>query len=241
MSGVSVRRVRAIVGKELREYTRNYSIVAAMTIIPLIFLLQPVVIVLKLPPSAAGVFAHTHVLLYLLAVPALAPATVAAYAVVGERLQGTLEPILTTPIRRQEFLLGKALAALMPSVAVAYAVYAAFLAVVGLFAERAVTSALLHWPDLVAQVLFTPLLALWSIWIGIGISARVRDVRVAQQLGLLAGLPAAAVTSLVAFGTIPATAGLAFACAAVLLLLDGLGWPILSATLDPERLITGGR
>src|SRR5213596_2514685 len=39
---------------------------------------------------------------------------------------GTLEPVLTTPIPREEFLLAKALAALVPSVVIAYAVYAFF-------------------------------------------------------------------------------------------------------------------
>jgi len=52
--------------------------------------------------------------------PALRPrpadtALLAAYAVVGERRQGTLEPVLTMSLRREEFLLGKALAALCPS------------------------------------------------------------------------------------------------------------------------------
>jgi ABC-type transport system involved in multi-copper enzyme maturation permease subunit len=238
---LSGRRTRAIVSKELREYRRNNSIVTAMAIIPLIFLIQPLVVVFKLPTSAAGVFAHAHVLLYMLAIPALVPAMVAAYAVVGERTQGTLEPVLTTPIRREEFLLGKALAALVPSVAVAYAVYAAFLAVVELLVDQAIVSALLRWPDILAQVFFTPLLAAWSIWIGIGISIRVSDARVAQQLGLLGSLPAAAVTSLVAFGVIQATVEFAVGCAAALLLLDGLGWRILSATLDRERLITSTR
>ena len=60
----------------------------------------------------------------MLGIPALVPAFLAAYSVVGERQQGTLEPVLTTPIRREEFLLGKALAALVPSLAVAYVVYA---------------------------------------------------------------------------------------------------------------------
>jgi hypothetical protein len=45
-----------------------------------------------------------------LAIPALVPATLAASAVVGERQQATLEPVLTTPISREEFMLGKALA-----------------------------------------------------------------------------------------------------------------------------------
>jgi ABC-2 type transport system permease protein len=238
---LSGRRVRAIFRKELREYRRNNSIVSAMAIIPLIFLIQPLVVVLKLPASAAGTIERAHVLLYMLAIPALVPAMVAAYAVVGERIQGTLEPVLSTPIRREEFLLGKALAALVPSVAVAYAVYAAFLVFVKLLVAPAVVTAMLRWPDILAQIVFTPLLAAWSIWLGIGISARVGDARVAQQLGMLASLPTAVVTSLVAFNVIHATLGLAVGCAALLLLLDGLGWRTLAVTLNHERLITGAQ
>ena len=116
--------VRAIVRKELREYRRNGSIVAAMAIIPLIFLVQPLIVVFALSSTAAQPAAsQRHELLYMLGIPALVPAMLAAYAVVGERQQGTLEPVLTTPIRREEFLLGKALAALVPSVAIAYAVF----------------------------------------------------------------------------------------------------------------------
>ena len=86
-------------------------------------------------------------------------------------------------------------------------------------------------------MLFTPLLAAWSIWLGIGISARSNDVRVAQQLGILASLPAVAVTSLIAFNVIHAMLGLSLGLAAALLLLDGLGWRIISATFNRERLI----
>ncbi len=43
---------------------------------------------------------------------------VAAYAVVGERQQGTLEPVLTTPVRREEFLLGRALASFVVSLGI---------------------------------------------------------------------------------------------------------------------------
>jgi ABC-type transport system involved in multi-copper enzyme maturation permease subunit len=174
----------------------------------------------------------------MLGIPAIVPAAVAAYAVVGERQQGTLEPVLTTPIRRQEFLLGKALAALVPSVAIAYVVYALFLACVELFAQQAVASALLRGPDLLAQLLFTPLLAGWSIWVGMAISARASDFRVAQQLGILASLPTAVVAALIAFNVIHPTLSLALGLGAALLLGDGLGWRIMSATFDRERLIT---
>jgi ABC-type Na+ efflux pump permease subunit len=177
----------------------------------------------------------------MLAIPALVPTALASYSVVGERQQGTLEPVLTTPIRREEFLLGKALAAFIPSLAISYAVVVLFLACVELFAQPGIAPALLRGPDLLAQLLYTPLLAAWSIWLGIAISARSSDVRVAGQLSLLASLPSVAVTTLLALNVIHATLGLALAAAAALLVLDLLGWRITSATFDRERLITGTR
>jgi ABC-2 type transport system permease protein len=161
--------------------------------------------------------------------------------VVGERQQGTLEPVLTTPVRRDEFLLGKALAALIPSVVIAYAVYALFLACVALFAHPGVAPALLQWPEILVQLVFTPLLAGWSIWVGVAISTRTSDVRVAQQLGMLANVPSAVVTSLIAFNVIRPTLAVAVGGAALLLLLNRLGWRATSALFDRERLITGTR
>jgi len=82
---VSRRRTRAIFRKELREYRRNRSLVAGMAIIPLVFLIQPSVSVFAIPASASVELSHRHELLYMLGIPALVPATLAAYAVVGER------------------------------------------------------------------------------------------------------------------------------------------------------------
>jgi hypothetical protein len=73
------------------------------------------------------------------------------------------------------------------------------------------------------------------------ISTRVNDIPTAQQLGLLASLPSAAVTTVIAFKPVPATLGLAIGLAAALLLLNGLGWRIISAMFDRERLIAGTR
>ena len=102
-------------------------------------------------------------------------------------------------------------------------------------------SVLLRGPDLLAQLLFTPPLAGWSIWVGIAISTRASDFRVAQQLSTLASLPTAVVAALIAFDVIHPTLGLALGLAAALLLGDGLGWRITAATFDRERLTTGTR
>jgi ABC-type transport system involved in multi-copper enzyme maturation permease subunit len=238
---ISSGRLRAIYRKELREYRRNGSVVWGMAILPLIFLIEPLIQVFAVPASASGQLAGRHELLYLLAIPALVPATLAAFAVVGERQQGTLEPVLTTPVRREEFLLGKALAVLVPSVVIAYAVYLFFLACVELFAKPGVAPALLQVPDLLAQLIFTPLLAGWSIWLGIAISTRASEIRVAQQFGILANLPSVAVTTLLAFNVIHPTLAIAIGGAVLLVVLNRLGWRVTSALFDRERLITGTR
>lgn len=238
---ISTRRVRAIIRKELRDLRRNRSLTVGMAIVPALFCVQPLVTVFTLDPAASTPLRHQHVLLYMLGIPALVPSFVAAYSIVGERQQGTLEPVLTTPIRREELLLGKALAALLPALVVAYAVYGLFLACVELFAAPAVASALIRLPDLLAQLAFTPLLAGWSIWIAILISTRSTDVRVAQQFAMLASLPTIAVTTLVALNLIKATPITGLAAAAALLLLNRIGWHLASALFDRERLITATR
>src|SRR5262249_34903709 len=153
-----------------QEYRRNRQIVAFMAVYPLIFTIYPAIQIFALPASAASALAGKQPLIFMLAIPAIVPATLAALSVAGERQQGPLEPVLTTPVRREEFLLGKALAALAPSLTVSYGVFGIFAAAIQLFAQPAVTSAMLRGPDLAGQLLFTPLLAALSIWIGIAIS-----------------------------------------------------------------------
>ena len=185
-------RVVGIVQKELRDYRRNRFVILTMAVLPLIFIIVPVVELLVIKVSVTSSKFDTRIglaLLYMLIIPAIVPSTLAAYSVVGEREQGTLEPVLTTPIRREELLVGKALAVLVPALGIAYVVFGIFLGIVALFAPPDVASAVFKGSRLLVQLLFTPLLAGWSIWVGIAISARSLDVRAAQQLGTFASLP----------------------------------------------------
>jgi ABC-2 type transport system permease protein len=230
-----------MVRKELREYARNRPVVIAMGVIPFIFLVQPLIAVFNTASAAAITLRHHHELLYLLAVPALVPATLAAYAVVGEREQGTLEPVLTTPVQREELVLAKSLAVLTPAIVISYVAYALFLILVALFAHPGIPSALIRSSDIVAQVVFTPLIASWSIWLALAISTRVTEVRVAQQLSVLVSLPSVALSTLFALNVIHPTFGLAVVVGAVLLAANRLGWRVVSALFDRERLIAGSR
>jgi ABC-2 type transport system permease protein len=136
-------------------------------------------------------------------------------------------------------LIGKAAAIAMPALAIAYAVYGLFLLAVELFAHPFVASAVFHSNQVLAQPVFIPLLTAWSIWVGIAISTRAGDVRVAQQLTILGSLPPLALTSLMGFGVITPTLTLAVILAAALLAVDLAGWRLVATLFNRERLITG--
>lgn len=239
---MSWRRVGAVVRREMRDYRRNRFVVVTMSVLPVVFLITPMITLFRIPDSSSGpaVRAAVGVIsLLLLIVPVVMPPVIAAYSVVGERDQGTLEPVLTAPIRPSELLLGKAVAVFIPSVGLAYVMYAVVATSIRLGAARVVQDVVFHPPEVVAQILFTPLLALWSIWACIGISTRSTDVRVAQQLGSLAGLPLLGFTSLISFQLIEPSVPLAVGLALALLALDIAGWRIVSRLFDAERLLTG--
>lgn len=242
--GLSTVRIRAIVRKEMRDYRRNRFIASTMAVMPLVFVALPIADVFNLPASAPPAVLDKLIavsLLYLTLIPSLTPAVVSSYAVVGEREQGTLEPVLTTPVRPEEFLVGKALAVLVPTLVLSYAMFGIFLASVALFAHPNVAADIFQAHRLLVPLLFTPLLAGWSIWAGIAISTRSGDVRVAQQLGTLSSLPPLVVTTLMGFGVIRPTPALTFGLAAALLLVDVLAWRLVAVMFQRERLVTGTR
>lgn len=237
-------RIRSVFRKEVREFRRNRFVVGTMAVLPLFFLITPLLTIFKIPadtaPSAVKAAVGTISLL-LLIIPIALPPVIAAYSVVGERDQGTLEPVLTTPVTPAELLVGKAAAAFVPSVGMAYAIYVVVLIIVRVAAAQVVVDAVWRLPLVLAQVLFIPLLALWAIWVGIGISTRASDVRVAQQLATLAGLPLLGLTALFSFQLVKPSVPLAVGLAIALLVIDLAAWRVVSRLFDTERLVTGRR
>ena len=241
MTHLDATRVRAVIRRELRDYRRTRSIVVTMAVLPIIFLIQPTLTIFLAPPSAAGDTYYRLPLLILLLVPVILPSTLAAYSVVGEREQGTLEPLLTTPLRREEFILGKAAAVMLPTLVLSYTVFGLLLGVVRLFAKPVTASHVFQGPVLLALFLFTPLLAGWAIVVGMAVSVRASEVRVAQQLGTLASFPPLAVVVLFGSGVIHPTLPVAVLLATGLLAADVRALRIVSRMFDRERLVTGAK
>jgi ABC-type Na+ efflux pump permease subunit len=240
---ISAARIGAVTRKELIEFRRSrFIIIITMGVIPVIFLVAPTAAILSINstgPSPTLNKAIGFLLLYLLVVPVLIPSTIAAYSVIGEREQGTLEPLLTTPVSREELLIGKAAATLIPAIGMSYVVLGIFLAVVRLGAHPVEVTAVWHSPELLAEVFFIPLLASWAIWVGLAISSKVGEIRAAQQLGTLASLPPIALIALMSLQVISSSLILAASIAGALLLIDCAAYLVVSKLFDGERLVTG--
>jgi ABC-type transport system involved in multi-copper enzyme maturation permease subunit len=233
-------RVGAILHKELRDYRRNRFVIGTMAAVPVLFITLPTIQLIAANATEKNLSVRIGLsLLYMLVIPVTMPSVVCAYSVVGEREQGTLEPVLTTPIRREEFLIAKALAAFVPTLVIAYAVFGIFLAVAALFAHPVIVSAIYAGPHVLVQLLFTPLLAGWAIWVGIAVSTRSTDVRVAQQLSVLGSVPPLIIVALMSLNVITESIALAIGLATALLAFDLLAWRVVAGMFDRERLVIG--
>jgi ABC-2 type transport system permease protein len=125
-----------------------------------------------------------------LLMPIAIGSTVAAFSIVGEKQQRTLEPILATPITDRQLLLGKLLASLGPTVAVTWAAGGVAILIVDIvFAARGQAAPL---PDrfwTVALLVLSPALAAAVALVTMRLSAKSSDPQATVQTSALAILP----------------------------------------------------
>lgn len=110
------------------------------------------------------------------------PTSIASYSLVGEKVAKSLEPLLATPTTDGEILLGKSLAALLPTLGAMYLGAGLFQVLIDL-ETRGPFGYLFYpnWQAAVMLLLAMPLAALLAVEGSVIISSVVTDVRAAQQ------------------------------------------------------------
>jgi len=205
--------VRAVCVREWREALGNRLLVGMTILPPLVILAAGIAAVATaalVPPSEKDVVAlyaaspavigldpkeavqgliATYFLILFMLIPTVVPLTIAIYSVIGEKSARTLEPLLAAPVRVGELLLAKSLASAIPAVLVTWVAYAIYLGSVSALGSAAAVRAVTAPRWILAIVVMVPLLTLLSVNLGILISTRVNDVRVAQQIGGLVVVP----------------------------------------------------
>ena len=122
--------------------------------------------------------------------PVFIPSVIASYSIVGEKRDRTLEPLLATPIRTAQLLIGKSLAAVVPTIIVTFGCAVLFVVGVVLWSTTPrVANAVITagWAAVLAFDM--PLLALIGIALIVIVSSRVNDPRTAQQVSAVLVVP----------------------------------------------------
>lgn len=150
------------------------------------------------PPQRQIIWFMLKLLLSYLPMFAMAlPLTLGAASIVGEKQDGTLEPLLATPITTTELLVAKTAFAACPGIVVTWLSYALLLLSAATTLPGHLVVAVFTTPEWLGIILLlVPLLSLVVTLLLVMISAWVTDPRSAQQVAALFVLPAMAIVTL---------------------------------------------
>jgi ABC-2 type transport system permease protein len=171
--------------------------------------------------------------------PSLLPTVLASYSFVGEKLERSLEPLLSTPATDGELLLGKGLAAFLPSLLATYLGAGMFAVLADEFTSARIGFDYFPNAEFTAILLLAaPLACVFSVEVNVIISSLVSDLRAAQQLGVLVLVPVGGLYVLAESNFLSLNGGSLVAVSALLAGLDLLLFFLGRATFRREEILT---
>jgi len=188
---VNWQNVATIARKDLAIMMTRRALRIGLAIFPLALAVgfAQVITFGQLPADVLGQTLNAFLFFFMIYTGVL-PASIASYSLVGEKVERSLEPLLATPATDGEILLGKGLAALGPPLAAIWAGMLTLMTYCDVLTRG--TLGYLYFPNWTAALAVfgvAPLIAIMAVGYSVLCSARVSDVRTAQQLAALAALP----------------------------------------------------
>lgn len=190
-----------IAAKDFKTFRRKKNIIYSLVAVPtLVTVLFPAIMEFAghnhggtgIPASELVVLLPAFSFFYVI-LAAYIPTPIASYTLVGEKVEKSLEPLLATPATDEEILLGKGVAAFLPSVTAMLVASAAFMGLMDLTTRSTLGYDYFPNLDTAVIVMLIPLAALMSVQMNVIVSSRISDVRTGQQVGALCVLPLAAI------------------------------------------------
>ena len=168
------------------------------------------------------------------------PSTIAAYSIVGEKIEKTLEPLLATPTTDGEILLGKGIAAFILPIVFTWIGASIFMATTDFILKNAGLSYFYfpNWNAGVMLLVLVPLAAVLSIEVAVIASSRVSDVRGANQIAGLMFIPFVFVFFLAAEGIISFAIEALLVFSLIVFILDLGLFFVSKSTFKREEILT---
>jgi ABC-2 type transport system permease protein len=261
-----MHNITVLLHKEWLEFKQQRALLLSIIFVPLLLTLIPLIALfaIGLGPSAGNPDEFTRELMMrnpalagmseseaaqsvmgqafssmFLLMPMILPSIIAAYSIVGEKTNRTLEPLLATPIKTWELLTAKMLASLIPSLALTWLAGLVFIIGVAVAAlSQRVFAAVVSPGWLTVLALCTPLLALIAIAAMVAISSRVSDPRTAQQFSAWVVVPFLAVFFGQIAGVLILSPLIAIVAAIMLAVIAGLAVWGVTALFQREVILT---
>jgi len=237
-----------IASKDFKVFMKKKNILYSIVVVPLIIsLLLPIAIGYGghknggsgIRPAELTVLLPAFTFFYLI-LAGFIPTTIASYTIVGEKVEKSLERLLATPTTDAEILLGKGIAAFLPPLACVLGGATVFMALMDLVTRGTLGYNFFpNWNAAIVLFVMVPFAAIAIVEWNVIVSARVSDVRVAQQVGVVVILPFAGIyvageLDLINLGT---TNNLLI-IAGILLAVDLLLLFVAKATFRREEILT---
>jgi ABC-2 type transport system permease protein len=164
---------------------------------------------------------------------------ISSYSIVGEKVEKSLEPLLASPATDGEILLGKSLAAFLPTLIAIYIGMGVFMTLIDLSTVGQLGYLYdPNWSVALILLVVAPLAIVLSVGVNILVSSRVNDVRTASQLGALMVLPFAVIYVGSELGAISLDTSNLLIISAVLLVADVAVYYLSRATFRREEILT---
>jgi ABC-type Na+ efflux pump permease subunit len=230
--------------KDFGVFRRKRYIIYSLVALPLILsVFLPASILLTTSPGAipASILSRllgTEFSIFIM-LAAILPSVIGSYSFIGEKIEKSLEPLLATPTTDGELLFGKSLAAFLPSMGATFAGGILFMGVVDGLSRSQLGYYLFPNVDAgLILLLAAPLACILSVEFSVIVSARVNDIRAAQQLGSLIVLPLVAIFLLGETSTLAIDAYHLLIISGILLLADVALYTVSNATFKREEILT---
>ena len=135
-------------------------------------------------------FILKQLLIFLLIMPAMVPSLIAPASIIMEKENNTLEPLLATPVKTSELLLGKSLTALIPTFVISTINFIILVVVVDISAYIKMGYIPLPTKEwVIVAFILSPIISFIITMASIIVSSKSTDIRSAQGIGAAIILP----------------------------------------------------
>lgn len=233
-----------IARKEMKVVRRKKSIIYSIIVLPLLLSVLFSLLVKNQMASASGIpstyeLGLESLTFFFVVLAAILPGSIAAYSIVGEKVEKSLEPLLATPTTDGEILLGKSIAAFVPPILATWAGASIFMAATDYMLYSGLGYYYFpNWNSGVMLLLLAPLAAISSIESAVIASSRVSDVRAANQIAGLMSIPFGLVFSAGVAGVITFSIDNLLIFSGILLIIDVALFFLSTSTFNREEILT---